>query len=154
MDRLYCHRKHFYVRLGIEDLSTTTLENSYKVLEVKENNFVPIFMTNDIALMRIDFKSAPVIRFADQKYRQSSKGCEIGGFGAPAFNAPLSERFQVASVDVVPILSCIMNLGFIVFPSLSGSVLCGGGSLTDTCQGDSGTALVCNGVLVGITSYG
>lgn len=147
--------RHFYVRLGIEDLNTTTVDNSFKVLEVQRNHFVPLFMTNDIALMRIDLNtSAPTIQFADRKWQSAQGGCEVGGYGSPAFNAPLSSEFQVASIEIVPMIYCIMRLGFIVMPSLSGSVLCAGGSITDTCQGDSGTGLVCKGVLVGITSYG
>lgn len=110
-------------------------------------------MTNDIALMKIDFNgTAPTIGFARQK--EAVKDCEVGGFGSPNFHAPLSEYFQVAQIEVVPIVNCIMKLGFIVIPSITGSVLCVGGGYKDTCQGDSGSGLICNGVLHGITSYG
>lgn len=146
------------MQLGANNLSTATIENTYRVLAVEKNNFVPIFMTNDIALMRIsmgdDLKgSTPIIKFATHKERITGS-CEIGGHGSPSFNAPLSEQFQVASINIAPMITCIMKLGYIVLPSISGSIICVGGGLTDTCQGDSGSGLICNGVLYGITSYG
>lgn len=143
------------MRLGVDRLSNVSFENTYKVLEVKRTNFVPLFMTNDIALMRIDLHGdrPSSIRYAT-KEQQLTEACEIAGFGSPAFNAPLSETFQVAKINVVPMFNCVIKLGYMVLPSLNGNILCVGGGDTDTCQGDSGSGLICNGILTGITSYG
>lgn len=143
------------MRLGVDNLSAATSAKTYKVVDVQRTNFVSLFMTNDIALMRIDLQgdTPPFIPYATQK-QQLTEPCEIGGFGSPAFNAPLSETFQVAKINVVPMFNCVLKLGYMVLPSLNGNILCVGGGGTDTCQGDSGSGLICNGVLTGITSYG
>lgn len=134
-------------------MTTATLENSYKALEVRKNNFVPLFLTNDIALLRIDYNgSAQPIKYS--RGGTDPTECHIGGYGSPAFNHPLSDQFKVANIKVVPRINCVMKLGFMVLPSLSKNILCVGGGDTDTCQGDSGSGLICNGVLYGITSYG
>lgn len=141
------------MHIGAEDLSTGTLENSYQVLAVEKRGFIPIFMMNDIALMKVSYNgSAPKVPIATQPVKVAD--CEIGGFGSPSFNAPVSNQFLVARIGIVPISTCIRQLGFFVVPSIAGSVLCVGGSATDTCQGDSGSGLMCNGLLVGITSFG
>ena len=57
-----------------------------------------------------------------------------------------------ASVPIVGYASCDSSYG-----NLSMGMLCAGYMLTggvDACQGDSGGPLVCNGVLVGIVSFG
>lgn len=143
------------IRLGADNLSTTTNESLYPVLEAKRNNYMATFMTNDIALLRIDLKgrAVPTVELAKSTLQEKTN-CEIGGFGSPRYNAPASDYFQVAPIKVVDMFKCIMGLGVIVIPALTGSALCAGGGQTDTCQGDSGSALLCNGIQCGITSYG
>ena len=123
----------------------------------KRNNFVPFVMKNDIAMIRVvngDTLNVPSIAYATQKEKING-ACEIGGYGSPGFSQPLSNRFQVAPIRITSMTNCIIHLGFITLPSMAGqSVLCVGGEETDTCQGDSGSGLICNGLLYGITSYG
>lgn len=158
-------RRTLRIRLGVDNLTPASppidlYAVTFMRLHEHFNNFV---MTNDIALLKVEsVPSGQLVyyRFPDRHFNMYSiQSCEISGFGSTGFNRPLSDQFQVAAIKIVPLWKCLAKLGFIVLPSRSNSVLCVGGESADSCQGDSGSGMLCTThsqerILLGITSFG
>ncbi|XP_053677336.1 trypsin-2-like [Anopheles nili] len=80
--------------------------------------------------------------------------CLTSGWGSLYYDGPSSDVLMAVNISIIAKATCNAAgsyAGSIVNGMLCAGVMNGG---KDACQGDSGGPLVCNGVLVGVVSYG
>ncbi|XP_065363671.1 serine protease 53-like [Calliphora vicina] len=155
---IYRTASEFTLVMGSAYLTTTTNNTlHYEVLQIIVNaNFDINTLVNDVALFLINGYISwnwPTVMAIPLNTVPELSGtiCTVSGWGATSYNY-LSDDLLEATVPIVGYDTCNTNYG-----NISVSMLCAGFMQTgdfDACQGDSGGPLVCNGVLVGIVSWG
>ncbi|KAM7017559.1 granzyme A-like [Tautogolabrus adspersus] len=84
--------------------------------------------------------------------------CLVAGWGRTKNNArQMSNVLMAVNVTVIDREKCNSHKYYNLNPFISSSMICAGSdgeNSADTCQGDSGGPLLCNGQLVGVTSFG
>ncbi|XP_055696229.1 serine protease 55-like [Lutzomyia longipalpis] len=151
------HEKHdIFVEIGSKNL----YEDPQKLIEINEIHFLPfdtITYSNDIALIRLPeaytdlpgnvglpHNPVPVTEYSD---------CSIFGYGSVEFLREISAQFREAPIEIQTAEACAEAL-VPYAPDYNLGMFCAGGGHTDACQGDSGSGLICSGLLVGVVSYG
>uniref|UniRef100_A0ACB8FRA6 Uncharacterized protein n=1 Tax=Sphaerodactylus townsendi TaxID=933632 RepID=A0ACB8FRA6_9SAUR len=124
---------------------------------IRHADFEPEVLSNDIMLLRLDPPAilGPRVRpipLAKQCVPFGTK-CVVSGWGSTTFpEVKHARNLQCVEVTVLPKKLCQDVYG----PSFIESQICAGAieGGKDACQGDSGGAMVCNGVLHGLVSWG
>lgn len=83
--------------------------------------------------------------------------CLVAGWGKTKNNGGMSDVLRAVNVTVIDRQKCNSPDYYNLKPFISSSMICAGSdgkNRADTCQGDSGGPLLCNGQLVGVTSFG
>ncbi|XP_077193202.1 kallikrein-7-like [Paroedura picta] len=124
---------------------------------IRHAAYDPVYLSNDIMLLRLD---PPAILGGRVKPIQMARQCVpvwtkcvVSGWGTTTFPEVNSARnLQCVEVTVLPKKVCRHVYG----PSFIKSQICAGAieGGRDACKGDSGGAMVCNGVLHGLVSWG
>ncbi|XP_075232437.1 transmembrane protease serine 9-like [Lycorma delicatula] len=159
-----CFKKNFssrkyYIAAGIINLDDV---NPYKIAVAKciiHPDFNENITDNDIALLllerSIDFTSRPNIRpvLYSSKPIQKHRNCSVMGFGA------IDENAQIYSPELRTVMQTVNSSQFCgkFFKSFNPySMFCAGVFLGEegACIGDSGSPLVCSGVIYGVVSHG
>ncbi|XP_029916376.1 granzyme A-like [Myripristis murdjan] len=121
-------------------------------------------MVNDLMLLKLDkavketkaVKFLPVLR--ELKEPQPGSKCLVAGWGKTTnLSKKMSDVLMAANVTVVNRVKCNSPEYYNYNPIITHSMLCAGPMTKkreDACGGDSGGPLQCNGVLVGVTSFG
>ncbi|KAG6443785.1 hypothetical protein O3G_MSEX003037 [Manduca sexta] len=114
---------------------------------------------HDIAILRIMLSE--IIAWTDSVILPSpsligvSGECRIYGYGIKDINSSeATEQLYGGKLKIVSLDQCTNKLGPYVAPKRDGGMLCAVGDGVDACQGDSGSPLICDGVVQGICSYG
>ncbi|XP_075889478.1 granzyme A-like [Nelusetta ayraudi] len=117
---------------------------------------------NDLMLLKLKkgVKQTKTVKWLKlgQKVQEPKAGskCLVAGWGATGRGKP-SKVLMSVNVTVFERVKCNSPEYYNFKPVITNSMICAGsdsGTPTDTCQGDSGGPLLCNGALVGVTSFG
>ncbi|XP_055716129.1 transmembrane protease serine 11D-like [Phlebotomus papatasi] len=150
-------RHEIYAEIGKRDLYQTP-ENVVKLEEFHILTFDTATYEKDIALIRLpdgyrDLPSnivLPEITIPVEEY----KDCSIFGYGSERFLFPIIASLREAPIEIISAEDCEGALNPYA-PDYDSGMFCAGRGVTDACQGDSGSGLICDGgILVGIVSYG
>uniref|UniRef100_A0A3B5Q5S8 Peptidase S1 domain-containing protein n=1 Tax=Xiphophorus maculatus TaxID=8083 RepID=A0A3B5Q5S8_XIPMA len=158
------------VLLGMHSIKKEKIEKKYRqVRKVKTSvphcEFDKNKRVNDLMLLKLD---KPVKETRWVKVQQLSNVvqepaagsvCLVAGWGATSKNSNvLSDVLMSANVTVIDREKCNSPDHYNHKPNITKDMICAGPngkkSDTDTCKGDSGGPIFCNGVLVGVTSFG
>lgn len=99
-------------------------------------------------------KSVKTIDLADEIPKEGTK-CSISGWGATTHKGKLSDALQYSEVDMISNEICKKSFPFKANYVVKRMICAGlkeGGA--DSCTGDSGAPLVCDGLVVGLSSWG
>ncbi|KAI4457880.1 polyserase-related [Holotrichia oblita] len=116
-------------------------------------NYNPSTIVSDVAVLRIEslifnanINSIPLAA----NLPPPNTNCTISGWGLTDFEGDPSPILLFAHVLLLSHQTCLQSYG----SYLLGGMICAGFPGRDSCSGDSGGPLVCNGVQIGIVSWG
>ncbi|XP_047448817.1 granzyme A-like [Mugil cephalus] len=155
------------VVLGVHSISAQE-KNSRQVLKVKKMYPHPCYdekeHVNDLMLLKLDkpakqTKTVKCIKLGNPiKEPMSGSKCLVAGWGTTKNNVKtMSDVLMSVNVTVIDRVKCNSPDYYNYKPVITNSMICAGSdgkNNADTCQGDSGGPLLCNGALVGVTSFG
>lgn len=116
-------------------------------------NYDPDTIVSDVAVLRIEsliFNSNVNSIPLAETLPPDNSNCTVSGWGLTTFEGEPSPLLLFAHVKLLAHLDCRNSYG----PYLLPGMICAGYYGRDSCSGDSGGPLVCDGVQVGIVSWG
>ncbi|XP_056458425.1 granzyme K-like [Gadus chalcogrammus] len=160
------------VYLGVNSIKKSQKDKSVQVQKVLKPYLHPRFnwdkKVNDLQLIKLDQEAKPT---KTVKYlplanvipdpKEGTK-CVVAGWGAVSLKKlKMSDVLMSADVAVIKRETCNSPKYYNSNPVITPDMVCAGTlgkkwlkKKKDTCTGDSGGPLVCNGVQIGITSFG
>ncbi|XP_026198926.1 granzyme A-like [Anabas testudineus] len=157
------------VLLGVHSIKNEKNEkNSRQVRKVKKQFphlcFDKEDKINDLMLLKLDkpvkqTKTVGLLKL-DKTIQDPKAGtiCVVAGWGTTNNTTKqMSDVLMSVKVTVVDRKKCNSPEHYDLNPVITSGMICAGSNSenrADTCQGDSGGPLLCNGALVGVTSFG
>ncbi|XP_028258893.1 mast cell protease 3-like [Parambassis ranga] len=147
------------VILGTHDLKY--IKNDTMVYGVKNECIHPYYddqtVKNDIMLVKLSRKAqlGENIKLIEipthPKPLKPQQNCTVAGWGLTKTAGNSADELQVVDVPIIDLEKCHK-----LWDGLPPKVICAGGYSTNKgfCDGDSGGPLVCDGVAVGVVSFG
>ncbi|XP_026198937.1 granzyme A-like [Anabas testudineus] len=153
------------VLLGVHSIKKNE-KNSRQVRNVEKQFPHPYYdaknKNNDIMLLKLDkpvkqTKPVGLLKLSNSvKDPKAGTVCVVAGWGRTDYNIKqISDVLMSVKVTVVDRKKC--NSSEHYNHRITSDMICAGSdgkNRADTCQGDSGGPLLCNGALVGVTSFG
>ncbi|KAJ8722088.1 hypothetical protein PYW08_004490 [Mythimna loreyi] len=126
---------------------------------IRHPSYDPITRAHDVALLRIALHLGDVTWLNHSILPTSSFGlsgeCVIYGYGYKDVDTmETSEWLSEGTLRIVSMDECLEALGPHRAPRPDSGVICAVGDGVDACQGDSGSPLICSGVIQGVSSFG
>ncbi|KAL6113870.1 gzma [Pungitius sinensis] len=157
------------VLLGVHSKKKQKLKekDSRQVRTVKKSFPHPCYdatdKVNDVMLLKLNkpvkqtktVKCLPLGKAA--KDPEANSICRVAGWGTTKNGGPASDVLMAANVTVIDRQKCNTPDYYGLKPVITRGMICAGSNgnnRVDTCQGDSGGPLLCDGALVGVTSFG
>ncbi|XP_063536025.1 trypsin alpha-3-like, partial [Cydia strobilella] len=112
---------------------------------------------HDIALLRVERLDFPGLNESVLPEHSFGAGgeCTVYGYGVKDVSTyELSEALLAVNVRIVPLDECTQSLGTYMAPDFDSGMVCAVGNGVDTCDGDSGGPLMCQGQVEGVSSHG
>ncbi|XP_039859453.1 granzyme K-like isoform X3 [Simochromis diagramma] len=140
-------------------------ENSKQIREVVTHvphpSYTSVALGNDLMLLKLNKpakKTGAVKWLKLRTARDPAAGsrCLVAGWGITETKRP-SDVLKSVNVTVVGRQKCNSRDYYGHDPVITDDMICAGSdgtNVADTCQGDSGGPLLCDGALVGVTSFG
>ncbi|XP_045891449.1 granzyme A-like [Micropterus dolomieu] len=155
------------VYLGVHSIKAKE-KDSRQVRKVKRSFPHPCYdkadKVNDLMLLKLDkpVKQTKMVKCLgfDNTIREPAAGtsCLVAGWGKTNnVSNQMSDVLRSVNVTVIDRVKCNSPEYYGLKPVITSSMICAGSdgkNSADTCQGDSGGPLLCNGALVGVTSFG
>uniref|UniRef100_A0A3Q3A915 Granzyme A-like n=1 Tax=Kryptolebias marmoratus TaxID=37003 RepID=A0A3Q3A915_KRYMA len=157
------------VQLGVHSIKEKKKENQYRqVRKVKKLLPHPCYdndeKVNDLMLLKLD-KPAKQTKWVsilklNNNIKEPAAGsiCLVAGWGKTNnLQKNMSDVLMSVNVTVIDRIKCNSPEYYNFNPVISKSMICAGSdgkNVADTCKGDSGGPIICNRVLVGVTSFG
>ncbi|XP_069563822.1 granzyme A-like [Brachyistius frenatus] len=155
------------VMLGVHSIKKKE-KDSRQILKVGKRIPHPCYdetdKVNDLMLLKLS-KKAKLTKMV--KWLQLEKtvsdpaagsSCLVAGWGKTSNIAKgMSDVLMSVNVTVIDRMKCNSLEFYNLKPVITNNMICAGSenkNRVDTCQGDSGGPLICNGALVGVTSFG
>ncbi|XP_030593612.1 granzyme K-like [Archocentrus centrarchus] len=153
----------YLVILGVHSM-TKMEEGSRQLRAIKERFRHPdySYRSNDLMLLKLkkSVKKTKTVNWLKlgKAVRDPAAGskCLVAGWGETE-NSKTSDVLMSVNVTVVNREKCNSRDYYNHDPVITSDMICAGSSganKADTCKGDSGGPLLCNGELVGVTSFG
>lgn len=121
--------------------------------------FSTVTFENDIAILelKVPFEFTPQLSPVHLPMDQVAPGtiCQVSGWGYPAEGVKIiSDDLMYVDLPVLTMETCRQLLENVT--NITPGMYCAGymEGLRDSCQGDSGGGMICNGMLMGIVSFG
>ncbi|XP_031340982.1 trypsin alpha-like [Photinus pyralis] len=117
-------------------------------------------MSNDIGLIKLKselpLKPGSIIdSIPFAKEDRNSGSCIVSGWGVKSFGSKKPTIYLYwANMEIYPLSECAIQYELAGTQITNGMVCAMSDKLEGACQGDSGGPLTCNGVLMGIVSFG
>ncbi|XP_031591146.2 granzyme K-like [Oreochromis aureus] len=160
----HCHGMD-QVTLGAHSISRE--EKYSKQIRVIEEHFPHpqyccAFHNNDLMLLKLDkpvrkTRAVQWLEFGNTvRDPEAGSKCLVAGWGITETER-ISDVLMSVNVTVVDRQTCNRPDYYNHIPVITRDMICAvsdGTKITDTCQGDSGGPLLCDGALVGVTSFG
>ncbi|CAI5691411.1 unnamed protein product [Oreochromis niloticus] len=140
-------------------------ENSKQIREVVTHvphpDYTSVVLGNDLMLLKLDkpakkTRAVKCLKLRAAKDPAAGSTCLVAGWGITENNRT-SEVLMSVNVTVVDRQTCNSRDYYNHRPEITRDMICAGSdgtNVADTCQGDSGGPLLCDGALVGVTSFG
>ncbi|XP_039658092.1 granzyme A-like [Perca fluviatilis] len=119
---------------------------------------------NDLMLVKLDkpvkqTNTVKVLKLGNTvKDPAAGTSCLVAGWGKTNnVKQQMSDVLMSVNVTVIDRVKCNSPEYYGLKPVITSSMICAGSDgkkSADTCQGDSGGPLLCNGALIGVTSFG
>ncbi|CAL8345704.1 unnamed protein product [Lota lota] len=158
------------VRLGVDTIKNSETDMFVQVQKVAKRYFHPNYdwptKDHDLQLLKLDqeAKQTKTVKYLPlaSVIPDPPEGtkCMVAGWGAVNVeNKTMSDDLMSANVTVIKRETCNSPEYYNSDPVITPDMACAGTvgesqKDQDTCKGDSGGPLMCNGVQVGITSFG
>uniref|UniRef100_A0A087XW50 Peptidase S1 domain-containing protein n=1 Tax=Poecilia formosa TaxID=48698 RepID=A0A087XW50_POEFO len=151
--------------LGVHSISSHTEGKYRQILRVARRfphpHYNPYTDDNDVMLLKLK-KAVKQTKWVKPlkltkvvKDPQQGTVCKTAGWGSTEMNAAGSDVLMSVNVAVVGREKC--NTPAFYYHTITDNMICAGwnGNIqADSCQGDSGGPILCNGAVVGVTSFG
>ncbi|KAG7489970.1 granzyme A-like [Solea senegalensis] len=155
------------VWLGVHSIKAAE-KNARQIQKVKKQYRHPCYDTtenvNDLMLLKLQKKVKETDTVKCLKLGKAAKDpqagtkCTVAGWGQTKFkNKEMSDVLRSVTVAVVDRRVCNSPAFYDFNPVITRGMICAGSDgkhVADTCTGDSGGPLLCNGELLGVTSFG
>ncbi|XP_014911643.1 granzyme A-like [Poecilia latipinna] len=156
------------VLLGVHSIKEEKKEKQFRqVRSVSKHIIHPCYdddeKLNDLMLIKIN-KPAKKDKWVQSLKLQTAvkdpatgSVCMVAGWGKTNNVGKMSDVLMSTNVTVIDREKCNSPDYYNLKPYINKNMLCAGSdgrNNADTCQGDSGGPIVCNNVLVGVTSFG
>lgn len=157
------------VLLGVHSIKEEKKEQKYRqICQVERSVPNPCYDTedknNDLMLIKLDkaVKQTEWVKCLKLKkvVKEPAPGtvCMVAGWGKTKKDAESpSDVLMSGNVAVINRTKCNSENYYNLNPYITRNMICAGWygkNKADTCKGDSGGPIVCNGALVGVTSFG
>ncbi|XP_053254395.1 trypsin-like [Podarcis raffonei] len=155
----HCLRRNLMVHLGEHDLYKQDVgeQSSKAIRAIRHPKFEPRTMKNDVMLLKLSPPAVlgdtiKTIPFAKECAPTGTK-CVVSGWGTTTFpEVNYANVLQCLDTEILSKYICKSRYGSYFADNEICSGKMEGGK--DSCQGDSGSPLICNGVLHGLVSSG
>ncbi|XP_026177957.1 granzyme A-like [Mastacembelus armatus] len=154
------------VLLGVHSIKAKD-DQSRQVRKVKSYVSHPCYdkddKVNDLQLLKLnkpvkETKTVQTLKIKPVKDPAADTTCRVAGWGTTNNSKKqMSDVLMAVNVTVIDRVKCNSKDYYNFKPVITNSMICAGSNgknSADTCQGDSGGPLLCNGELVGVTSFG
>nr|XP_019548588.2 chymotrypsin-2-like [Aedes albopictus] len=153
-------RQAYELRAVLGSIDRTNGGESYNFAQIIEHpDFNEVTLENDIALLQTAYKiemSSMVqpIRMGDSLVPEAAIGT-ICGWGSTSYGSTASVMLQYMEVRTLNNDECRLRHGWLNRSKVHDSSICTYSKVGQgTCMGDSGSALIVNGALEGLVSWG